>query len=274
VTAVPHSGILAHYETGYEATRLDRGPGRLERTRTQEILERHLPAPPAKLVDVGGGPATYAAWLASLAYNVQLLDVVALHVEQARQRFESEGFGGARAEVGDARELPYASETQDAALLLGPLYHLPDAADRLKALREAHRVLRPGGVVVAAAISRFASLLDGFFQGFIADPVFLEIVQSDLRSGRHENPTSNPWYFTTAYFHHPDELRPELERAGFSDVEVLPVEGPFWCLPSFEEVWANDELRARMLGSLRQIEGERSLLGVSAHLLCVGRKGA
>lgn len=264
--------MLAHYATGYEDHRLEVGPGKLERARTQEVLRRVLPPPPVELVDVGGGTGLYAAWLASKGYTVQLLDVVPLHVEEARRRFEREGLDGAEAEVGDARDLPYASESQDAALLLGPLYHLPARGCRLAALREARRVLRPGGRVVVAAISRFASLLDGFAQGFIRDPAFVEIVERDLASGWHENPTERDEYFTTAYFHHPDELQSELEEARFTEVDVLAVEGPFAWLQNFDDIWSSAELRERMLAFLRRIESDASLLGSSGHLLAVALK--
>lgn len=266
------ASLLAHYATGYEDERLEVGPGKLERARTQEVLGRVLPPPPAAVVDVGGGTGVYAAWLGSQGYAVRLLDVVPLHIETARRRFERAGVKGARAEVGDARSLPFTSESQDAALLLGPLYHLPEREDRLAALGEARRVLRPGGPVVVAAISRFASLLDGFFRGFIQDPVFLEIVEGDLASGRHENPTDRPDYFTTAYFHRPDELAGELEEVGFQGVEMFAVEGPFAWVRDFDELWTRGALRERMLAFLRRVEKEASLLGSSPHLLAVGRK--
>lgn len=67
----------------------------------------------------------------------------------------------ASAQIGDARELPWADETIDVVLLLGPLYHLTKIEDRLAALSEAGRVLRPGGLLATAAISRFASTYDG-----------------------------------------------------------------------------------------------------------------
>src|SRR5437899_872411 len=80
---------------------------------------------------------------------------------------------------------------------------------------EARRILKRGGVFFAAAISRFASLLDGLSTGNFRDAQFREIVAADLASGQHRNPTSHPAYFTTAYFHRPEDLAAEVREAGF-----------------------------------------------------------
>jgi hypothetical protein len=60
--------IVAYYGRGQERDRLS-GPARLEFVRTQDLLARHLPGPPAVIVDVGGGPGTYARWLTGLGYD-------------------------------------------------------------------------------------------------------------------------------------------------------------------------------------------------------------
>jgi SAM-dependent methyltransferase len=178
--------IAAHYASGYEADRLHRGAGQLDRERSPELLERFLPPAPAVVLDVGGGPGGHACWLAARGYEVHLIDVTPLHVELARQASARQPQAPlAGAEVGDARVLARGPETADAVVLMGPLYHLTDRADRVQALREARRVLRPGGVLLAAAISRFASALDGLCRGFLKDPEFAEIVQRDLVGHLH-----------------------------------------------------------------------------------------
>ena len=203
--------IAAHYTSVSEQQRL--GPLSLERVRTWELLGRHLPPPPAVLLDIGGAAGVYALRLAAQGYQVRLVDPVALHVQQAlHASAEQPATPLASASVGDSRQLDWPDASVDGALLLGPLYHLTDRADRINALTEAGRVLRPGGVLVAAAISRFASTLDGLLRGYLDEPGFEAIVERDVRDGQHRNPTGRPEWFTTAFFHLPEESRPGDRR--------------------------------------------------------------
>jgi len=263
--------ILAHYELGLEQRRLET-VGRVEGVRTRELLQRLLPAPPARVLDVGGGAGVHALPLARDGYEVHLLDAVPLHVEQARAADAAAGPGGAlaSAQVGDARSLPWEDDHADAVLLLGPLYHL-DAEGRATALAEARRVLKPGGLLLAAAISRFASTFDGIHARAVADPLFAEACARDVATGDHRNPDGRPEWFTTAHFHHPDELWDEVAVAGFDVDGVVAVEGPASFLRD-EGWWLDDpERRERLLEAVRRVEREPSILGASAHLLAVGR---
>ncbi|MGB3717077.1 MAG: methyltransferase domain-containing protein [Candidatus Promineifilaceae bacterium] len=265
--------ILSYYQTGTEADRLLRGSGRLEFTRTQSLLERYLPDPPAVILDVGGGSGIYACPLARQGYEVHLIDAVPLHVEQALQTsFEQPNQPLGSARVGDARTLEQDDCSVDVVLLFGPLYHLTEVSDRLLALREVRRVLREGGAVFAVGISRFASTLQGIARGFVNDPAFASIAERDLAEGQHRNPTEIEGYFTTAYFHHPEELGPELEVAGFVHERTVAIEGPAWMLQDIDEQWDDPDRRQRLLVVLRNLEQEPSLLGVSSHIMAIGRK--
>ncbi len=266
--------ILAYYEEGAERDRLlRRGLGRLEYLRTRELLTRYLPPAPATVLDVGGGAGVYALPLAREGYSVHLIDAVPLHIEQAKEASASQPNAPlAGAQVGDARRLVWNDKSVDAVLLLGPLYHLTSRDDRLQALREAYRVVRPGGVVAAAAISRFASTYDGLLRGFLEDPRFEEIVERDVREGQHRNPTGRPEWFTTAYFHLPEELRDEVIEAGFQVEAVVGIEGPAWVLPDLDSWLEDPPRRSRLLDAIRRVETERSLLGATAHILVVGRR--
>lgn len=158
--------------------------------------------------------------------------------------------------------------------MFGPLYHLVEPDDRARALAEAHRVLRPGGVLLAAAISRFASTWDGVLRGPIADPAFEAMVVGALRDGVHRNPdvAGHPEWFTLAYFHRPEDLYAEMAAAGFAEVAVLAVEGPgFGVGPEVAD--ADPQRWAATLRASERVEAEPSLLGASPHLMAVARRG-
>ena len=266
---------LRFYAEYDEAGRLFRGGGVIERVRTQELIARYAPAAPATVLDIGGGPGVHALWLARRGYAVHLLDAMPRHVEQARAASAHQPETPiASMQVGDARRLPFADASAEVVLLLGPLYHLVDEADRLLALQEARRVLRPGGLLLAAAISRFASLLDNLFHrpDVLLDPTEAALLLEDLAHGQHRNPAGQLVNFTTTHFHHPGELRAEISAAGFQHVATLAVEGPFWMALDSLSRWSEPQAQSQFLTFLRQIEQEPTLLGASAHLLAVARK--
>ncbi len=269
----PPLEVQAYYAEYPEESRLRVGVGRLEFERTKEILLRVLPGPPACIIDVGGAAGAYSFWLADLGYSVHLIDASARLVSEARSRNAAAAAPIVSLSVGDARRLPQADGSAGAVLVMGPLYHLPSAADRDAALREAYRVLARGGVVVVSAISRYASALDGMARKLSFDPRFARIRDHDLADGQHRNDTGDLSYFTTAYFHRPEDLRSELEVAGFQGVRLLGVEGPGWFWEDFDRRWEDAVLRKDLLDVARALESESSVMGVSAHLLGIGYRG-
>jgi len=267
----PPREVLDYYDRFPEESRLASGPFKLEFERTKSILTRFLPPAPARVLDVGGAAGAYSAWLTECGYEVHLIDATPRLVDKAHERNAALNKPIALISLGDARSLPEPDGSAAAVLIMGPLYHLPSATDRLIALREAHRVLTSTGTVFAAGISRYASALDGLARR-VLDPAFHRIRDQDLIDGQHRNPTDTLNYFTTAYFHRPEDLRAELEEAGFSDVEVMGVEGVAWMFADFESRWEDEALRQDILNIARVLEAEPSIVGASAHLLAIGRK--
>jgi SAM-dependent methyltransferase len=259
--------ILEYYERGGEHLRLTAGTGRLEFLRTWDVLTRTLPPAPARIVDVGGATGVYARPLAEAGYAVQVVDPVPDHVAAAG------ALPGVSAVQGDARQLPEPDASADAVLLFGPLYHLPERADRVAAWREAARVVRPGGVVIGAVISRFASLFDGVVKSYLAEPDYPSMVERALGDGVHRNIGARERWFTSAYFHRPEEPAGEAAEAGLAAVRTVSVEGPVWMTgPRLVEFLADERLTALMLDMLRRVEEEPSLFGASSHLLTIARR--
>ena len=262
---------IGFYSEHPDDERLSRGWGMLEFARSKEIVLRHLPAGTRTVLDVGGGTGIYTEWLGELGYDAHLIDITPAHIAFARSNRRRV----ASAEVGDARDLSWQDASADAVLLFGPLYHLIESADRTLALREARRVLHPGGIVFASAICRFAPLLASLIGGFFDEPAFSGVLARALEDGQHRNTTGDPKRFTTAYFHRPEELIAEMRAAGFDVIELVPVEGPCWLAKGsesgFTECWLDTDRRNRLLELARAVEHDPMALALSPHVLAVGR---
>ena len=259
-----------YYELGKETDRLAlTGQGRLEFERTQEIVLRHLPPRPATIADIGGGPGRYSLWLAGLGYRVLHRDLVPLHVQQLRAAVE--GGSDIHTAVADARSLDLADESVDAVLLLGPLYHLTQPADRVQALREAHRIVRVGGPVFGAAISRWAARLEAMLRLRIYRevPEAAAVIDPVERTG--VLPPLVPGGFN-GYTHRPDELRAEFAAAGLQVSDLVAVEGAAYLLADLDDRTADERDWQVVLETARAHEHVPELLGLGSHLLATGLK--
>jgi SAM-dependent methyltransferase len=256
--------LRAYYQRGRERDRLSDPQGDLEFTRTREILLRALPPAPAVIADIGGGPGRYALWLAGLGYQVEHRDLMPLHVSQLAT--DAVGEPGIRTAVGDARELDLPDGSVDAVLFLGPLYHLTQQSERVRALREAARVVCPGGPVFAAAISRWAARIDGMLRERfpVKYPTAVGVVSETDRTGLlaplHEGGFP-------AFCHRPDELRDEMTQAGLEVTDLVSVEGPAYILGDLAARLTDPAERTVALDVARAIERVPELLGFGPHLL-------
>jgi SAM-dependent methyltransferase len=259
-----HPHIAEYYAERFdEADRLSATAfGRLELERTKELLLRELPSAPSRILDVGGGPGVYAAWLASLGYRVTLVEPVARHRAQAAE------YGTFDVEAGDARALDAPDASVDAVLMLGPLYHLPDAADRAQALREAARVVRPGGLIAAAFISRQAPILDLAAKLVINDDAVHEELSTLDREGSNDFESG----FTVAYFHTVGEIRQDFRAAGLAQPTILGIEGPLFPLIGSGLVEDRADYFEAALRAARLAERHPEMVPASAHLLALTRR--
>ena len=257
--------LHAHYSLGRERDRLSiDAHGALEFERTTEIIARRLPAAPAVVADVGGGPGSYSLWPARQGYRAEHRDLMPLHAGQLSAEVPAGRGGLARAAGGRGPDLP--DGYVGAVLLLGPLYHLRRRADRIAALAEARRIVRPGGPVFTAAISRWAPRLQGelrqrLYQDF---PVAREISVAVERSGWLA-PLRDGGF--TGYCHRPGQLRREVRDAGFEVTDLVSVEGAGFFLSDLPERMADRLDWEVVLDAARVTERVPELLGVGPHLL-------
>jgi S-adenosylmethionine-dependent methyltransferase len=250
--------------------------GRLEHHRTEfavtlRALKDYLPPAPAKILDVGGGPGRYAIALAQLGYEVTLFDLSQNCLELAKQKAREAGAHIAGFEHGDARDLSrFADESFDSVLLMGPLYHLLEDAERRQAICEARRVLKPKGIIFAAFITRGAVIRWAAKEEpdwIIKHPERLEAL---LSSGALQKRPSDVG-FTSAYFAHPAEIRPLMESEGFETLDLLACEGVVSMIEEKINELAGEAFEAWVELNYK-LGKDPSVHGAAEHLLHVGWK--
>lgn len=264
--------VYDFYENGAEIGRLERGLGIIEAARTKELLSRFI-RPDMAVCDVGGGVGYYSDWLAGKGCTVSLYELAPSAVRYAREHQTSPYYTA----VADARSLPVKDSSCDVLLLMGPLYHLIDKSERLQALKEAYRALRPGGLLIATGISKFSSATWALStyrtaNDLIDDEVYMDMLRSELITGEHHRPEKYPNFIAEAYFHTPEAFASELTEAGFRVESMLAIEGVIWSTPDLNTKWDDPNARGRLLELLRLTEAEPSVMGYSPHFMAVATK--
>lgn len=268
VSSEEQRAVQEYYALGQERDRLAAGVGALEFIRTVEIIEGHLPEPPCVVADIGGGPGRYAFWLADRGYRVRHRDIAPLHIEQVSGDTAGRDVETALA---DARDLDLADASVDAVLLFGPMYHLSRRSDRLRALGEARRIVKPGGPIFVAAISRWAARLHGILHDRLYRdyPGALDEIDELERTGHA--PPLFPGSFT-GYGHRPRQLAAEVRSVGLDVVDLVAVEGPASLLDDLAARLDDPADRGVVLEAARGLEHVPELMGIGPHLLATARR--
>lgn len=259
------------YASTSEEGRLQLGLGPLEFERNKELICRYLPKI-GVIIDVGGGPGIYSEWLAGIGHEVYLIDPVEKHIKQANKR-SAKTKKPYKSLLGEAQKLELEDNIADVVILHGPLYHLQSEADRIQAIAEAKRVLKPNGIALGFAINHSASTIAALLNGLIHAPGIFEMCKAELTSGIHTPPKNMPGVLPSAYFHRPEELKAEFEEGGLTYLDIYPVEGLIWMDKNYFETRSDPKKKETAMELMKITEIDKSLLSLSPHMMIAGRKG-
>lgn len=266
------NNIIQYYSGEIEKDRLEQECFRLEGIRSKQIIARYLSDTGLKIIDIGGGAGFYAFWLQSLGHHVSMIDLTPKNIELAAQYAQQNKMALDICETGTATSLRFADNSFDMALLLGPLYHLTQREDRIKALQEAKRVLKPNGLLFASIISKYASLIDGLRMDLIKDDRFEKMLLQDLQTGVHSNDTDNLQYFTTAYFHSPAEITNEIVESGLKFEKLIAIESMGWLSENIDNKLKDEHYMNKLYRIMNLLESNNDLIAVSPHIMAIAKK--
>lgn len=204
-----------------EWARLDNAYRRFEWVSTLRLIDEHFPTD-GRVADIGGGPGKYTIELLRRGYRVSLVDLSEKAIELAHETLDRLGLSCEHVACADATDLGFLeSGAFDAALLLGPMYHLVSADDRADALSELRRILRPGAPAIIAFINPWGILRSGLaeFRDLYADADRVRaLLDTCVQAGEQRA-------FTEAAFLTPPQALAEIRRAGFAVEARAGVEG-------------------------------------------------
>lgn len=275
----PTAAVRDYYErsAAREAERLGRpADGAVEWELHARALAEHLPPAPARILDNGGGPGPWTRWLAERGYRVTLTDLSPASLDIARERVaRAPRRHAANVEAvmeADARDLgAFPDGSFDALLCLGPFYHLTTDTDRGRAVQEAHRVLRPGGLLIATVMPRYMRLVSTVLEHGSA-AFTTGAADRILGEGRYDDP--RPGRFTGGYLTRPDDVRPLFEDHGFRVRHLLASQGILaWAQPEVAALAQRDpDAYQRLLDVTYRTAGDPSIHGMSGHLLVIAER--
>jgi ubiquinone/menaquinone biosynthesis C-methylase UbiE len=267
------SSIVDYYTQFDEWGRLDREP--IEFLVNWHYIRSCLPAQ-GHILDIGAGPGKYSMALAQHGYEVTLADLTPRLVDIARDKAEqlgvSQQFRGFH--VADATDLSrYEDEAFDAALMLGPLYHLQEEADRSRAVSELHRVTKRGGLVFVAIMTRTRHLMTSLASPEQWKPNHEpEGIAAFEQTGKFNH--TDTGRFTGAYYYEIDAIEPFMEAHGFRGMQLIGSSSIAGGMQGEKlAYWQSfGEERFRTIMNLVYREAaNRFNLGTSSHLLYIGR---
>ena len=235
---------------------------------TCRMLKRYI-KPGDRILDIGGGPGRYSLYLLEKGCDVTLLDLSDANVAFATERAREKGLS-IKAICGDACIADtLVSDRFDHVLLMGPLYHLPEETDRIKAVNAAFNLLKPGGMIFISFISAHAGMIylmknePEMLASTPRETEFMNLVIED-------KPFSGIG-FTVNYFARQKDILPFMEQFPLEKLHLFGQESLL--APCEHNITSQPkEVYERWIHLAQAVCEREEFLGWSEHLMYVGRK--
>ena len=254
--------LEAYYNKFCEEKRLTRRHGNVEFITSMKYIHKYLEmmSKDAKILDIGAGTGRYSVALAEEGYDVTAVELVKYNLGILKQKNSN-----VKAYQGNALNLKrFEENTFDMTLLFGPMYHLYTFEDKVKALSEAKRVTKPGGIIlVAYCMNEYSIVLHGFKDGYIKESIKEGKVNEHFRV----TPKPEDLYDYVRL----EDINSYNKAVGLERIQIVAADGPANYMR--QTLNAMDEETYELFIQYHLTTCERpELIGASAHTLDILRK--
>ena len=263
--------IIDYYQQFDEWGRLDREP--IEYKVNWHYMKKYLPSS-GHILDNGAGPGKYSMALAKEGYDVTLSDLTPKLVEVAKEKAIDLNLQDQFQDflVADACNLEQLPDEQfDAALMLGPMYHLQQETDRVSAVNELNRVTKKDGIVFVAFMPRSKHIFNSLMRPDMWRPNdHIEAIQHFSKTGCFNHADANR--FTGAYYFDIRDIEPFMESHGFQTIQLIGSNIATTMNDDHWDYWRAIGEEQQVLDWIIEQAEDPYLLGMSSHLLYIGKK--
>lgn len=251
-----------HYNKFCEDKRLTRKHGQVEYITSMKYIHKYLEQLPkdAKILDIGAGTGRYSIALAEEGYDVTAVELIKYNLGILKLKSDK-----VKAYQGTALKLKrFEDNTFDMTLVFGPMYHLYTFEDKVKALSEAKRVTKPGGIILVAYIMNEYSILT---HGFKDNCMKESIASGKVDDAFHVIAEPEDLYDYVRL----EDIAAYNEAAGLERIQIIAADGPANYMR--QTLNAMDDETYELFVQYHLSTCERpELLGASAHTLDILRK--
>ena len=256
--------LVQYYNKFNEEKRLDSRHGQVEFRVSMKYIHEYIPTgipnEKVKILDIGAGTGRYSVALAEEGYDVTAVELVKYNLGILKSKGSN-----VKAMQGNALNLKkLVDNTFDVTLLFGPMYHLFGEEDKKKALSEARRVTKPGGVIlVAYCMNEYGVLTYAFKEKHIGECMEEQRLTKDFHTISHKE---NLYDYMRI-----EDINALLKDSGLERIKIISPDGPANYMRPFLNQLSEEEFDYFVQYQMATCE-RQDLIGAGAHTLDILRK--